>query len=539
MLIHRWMRCGWLWTLALLSLHPLSAHADGNQSGEAEWTVLVYMNADNDLDASALADINEMEAANLGNLNVIVQVDREGQGEKGQLLSSAWAGTKRLKIKQDNNLSQIGSTELDDLGEMDMGDYVNLAEFASWGIMNFPAKKYALIVWSHGNGFKAEPNSLPLKVSIDGTSHTHIDLRNLEDALVMIQEDTQKRIELLGFDACLMQMTEVGYQLKNHYTLLVGSEDLESNDGWAYDQLLTRLSALPPADQTPLAFADIIVQTTLDYYRRKGVAATLSVAEAKAVMTLSQKVQAFVKAVNFRRKQQLDALQKSYSEAQRFRNAGADYVDLFDYFKTLRDKLTPKNDKDKEMKAAIDAILELQPQVILRKDNVGQSVNRAQGLTLYLPRSWQYQEKYSDLAFAKATAWGEFIQKFNASMFTYELQLLAGTLFIPGFELDPDETEDPTRDIVVIGDSRRQGQSELISNMSDEILTALQRGLPEKLAALNSASQSTEGLNKLRKVVALKLKAPLRNNEIREEDKKLVEEFLGKVKGLGLIAAGP
>jgi hypothetical protein len=42
------------------------------------------------------------------------------------------------------------------------------------------------------------------------------------------------KIEVLGFDACLMNMLEVAYEMSSYAKFIVGSEELEPGKGWPY-----------------------------------------------------------------------------------------------------------------------------------------------------------------------------------------------------------------------------------------------------------------------------------------------------------------
>ena len=57
--------------------------------------------------------------------------------------------------------------------------------------------------------------------------------------------DTIGQVNLLGFDACLMGMTEIGYQLRDHSQVMVASEETIPYDGYPYDQFLDDLVADP------------------------------------------------------------------------------------------------------------------------------------------------------------------------------------------------------------------------------------------------------------------------------------------------------
>ena len=47
-----------------------------------------------------------------------------------------------------------------------------------------------------------------------------------------------KKLDVIGFDACLMSMLEVGYAMRDVGNTLVGSEELEPGPGWKYDDWL-------------------------------------------------------------------------------------------------------------------------------------------------------------------------------------------------------------------------------------------------------------------------------------------------------------
>ena len=59
------------------------------------------------------------------------------------------------------------------------------------------------------------------------------------------------KIDVIGFDACLMAMLETAYALRDSGSVMVASEELEPGDGWSYDNFLRRLSPTPPAPTPP------------------------------------------------------------------------------------------------------------------------------------------------------------------------------------------------------------------------------------------------------------------------------------------------
>ena len=82
-------------------------------------------------------------------VNVVVQIDRiPGYDDS----NGDWAGARRYYITKDYSQSSISSSMVQDLGEVNMGSPNSLENFIQWGKINYPANKYALILWDHGSG---------------------------------------------------------------------------------------------------------------------------------------------------------------------------------------------------------------------------------------------------------------------------------------------------------------------------------------------------------------------------------------------------
>jgi hypothetical protein len=236
--------------------------------GLADWTFMVYSDADNNLEKYLFRDIMEMELApNSDRVNIVVQVDglsniQELRRVGGQLRpvpgrqkGGAWRG--RIRRDSDPDLVFLHPTAADAaagtyyLGEPNMADPATLRGFAQWAMANYPARRFALIISDHGAGWKA--------VAEDVTSNDDwIHMGELRTALQGIG------VQLIGFDACLMGMIEVGQQVMGSGSVLVASEEVERGDGWPYDTLLTDLVANPAMDEK--AFGARIVRHYQRYY---------------------------------------------------------------------------------------------------------------------------------------------------------------------------------------------------------------------------------------------------------------------------------
>ena len=121
-----------------------------------EWTIMIFMNADNNLEGFAVGNINELEQVGSSeNVNVIVQLDRSPDYDAS---NGDWSTTKRFYVNKDNNTEAINSRELSDLGEVDMSNPKVLEDFILFSLENYPAKHYSLILWNHGSGWEGQSN---------------------------------------------------------------------------------------------------------------------------------------------------------------------------------------------------------------------------------------------------------------------------------------------------------------------------------------------------------------------------------------------
>lgn len=121
-----------------------------------KWTVMIYMNADNDLERFGIRDFLEMSKVdNSKDVNILVQMDRTPgyTAEYGD-----WTQTLRFKLSK--NMVPTKEQSLQDLGETNMGDPKILKDFIDWGKQNYPAENFILIIWDHGDGWRYNEASI-------------------------------------------------------------------------------------------------------------------------------------------------------------------------------------------------------------------------------------------------------------------------------------------------------------------------------------------------------------------------------------------
>ncbi len=206
--------------------NPSESVPSGAPAAEG-WTVLVYSIADTDLEPFMMDDVAEMGSVGSGpGLNIVGLVDRAADYSADPVLGlDDWQGAKLLHVKE-------GSAEvLNDLGDVNTGDPQLLADFITTGITNYPAAHYALIISDHGAswpGVGGDESS-----GLDGLSLAEIET-GIQAGLAGAGLD---KLDLLGFDACLMATYEVASELAPYADRLLASQELEPGHGWDYGTL--------------------------------------------------------------------------------------------------------------------------------------------------------------------------------------------------------------------------------------------------------------------------------------------------------------
>ena len=183
--------------------------------------MLVYGLADNNLEANLLTDLHEMASVPEADLTFVVLADRTPDYTDEELPGIGnWDTAKLLTVGPGL------FTEVADLGELNMGDPAVLADFVGRAIPRYPADHYALILWNHGSiaGVGADDSHN------DGLTVPEI-VSGIRDGLAAAEVD---RLDLLGFDACLMGAYEVAAALADFADYLIASEEVEPLDGWDY-----------------------------------------------------------------------------------------------------------------------------------------------------------------------------------------------------------------------------------------------------------------------------------------------------------------
>ena len=348
--------CVFLLTVTLAFLFPAALRAD--------WTFMVYLDGDNNLEEDGIDDFLEMaQFGSTADLDIIVQFDRIPGYDSSY---EDWTTTKRFRVTKD--MTPIAANQIEDIGEANMGDPQTLIDFVTWARQSFPSDKYALVFWNHGDGWRRERIRPEIKsVCTDETDSDQLYMKEVQNALSSIGG----RFDLIGFDACLMGMLEVAYEIRDYGDVMVGAEETEPAEGWPYQYIIEGLQANPSWSAESLAVA--IVDA---YYFHAGEE-VLSALHLNAVGDLSGAVSDLARAL-------IDHWDGNYSVVA----AAAETV------KTRFDETV---------------FYELH----------GTRWPGAHGLAIYFPEeSFDFSTDYNDtvIDFPRDTQWEEFLQEFYSSM---------------------------------------------------------------------------------------------------------------------------
>ncbi len=376
---------------------------DGAFAAEKEWTILVFINGDNNLEGAGIDDINEMEkVGSTDDVNIVVEIDRTSGYDYS---NGDWTTTRRYYITKDSDPYKINSELIRDLGEVDTGDYNSLVDFARWGMAEYPAQRLLLVIWNHGQGWKKKAEEPVFKgISYDDTSGNHMTTQDIEKALMeVVALRGGQKIDVLGMDACLMQMVEVSYEFRQYADITVASEEVEPGDGWPYDDFLAPLVADPDMDSA--AVAKLIVDKYIESYSGGSAgnqAVTQSAIDCRKLDGLVASIDTLAAALMSNIKQ-IGRIKDCMNKTQSYYYS--DYKDLGDFITKV--SATFKDGALAEASQAVNARL---AEAVIANGTNGSSQKASTGLSIYIPSKYQYKSKYEKLAFTGACRWDEFLK---------------------------------------------------------------------------------------------------------------------------------
>lgn len=408
-----------------------------------KWLLMVHLAADNNLYQFGLEDVNEMEQG-LGQnpavaeqVDIIVLFDGTPKGD-----------SKILRIKPDPGPlnTKIISEVIDDKGfvipaskEIDSGDVTTAAKFVDFATKNFPAQKTWHAIWNHGSGVfrgglnhrsanslgpvgsffdtivgggetgqKVRGNTSKVFASDDSGSEMH--LKDVQTFMAPAKRNLGRNVDIVGFDACLMQHVETAYQYTGLANILVASEELEPGAGWDYNGFVGALAKNP--DMNPPQLAKAMVDTFVKFYQATGDDATLSAVDINQVAnTLVPALNEYAQALQSSLPAAKPAINAARQQMQVFYNRDAG--DLGDFVKKYSAAV-----RDPRAGAAGQKLQAAMQASLVAEGHTGPGVQGATGIQVYFPSAtMNYNRRYDDanfMRFAETKGWGNFLKAYTA-----------------------------------------------------------------------------------------------------------------------------
>jgi hypothetical protein len=409
-----------------------------------DWTLLVYMAANNNLHEFALKNISQMlKVGSTNTINLLVQLDELGKTE-----------VFRYYIEKDN--AKILDVQAHNVN-FTSGYPDSLYNFIKWGVKNFPANHIAVALWNHGSGikdpskwskfllkhrddlyaFNSESNLYELNreiaknrdvlnlrgIAFNDSFRTYLTNQDVKDVLerVVYTDMHGQKIDGLFCDACYMGMFEYASQIKNAVNFMTGSMEVEPGRGYNYGYVL---APFENGTLSPEEFAKHIV--TAYEYEYDGLYADYTqsafnldyVSVIENLMSelslllcdlLKNEPTVFGKLLNNIRNSELSL--EFYDR---------DYIDMCFFLQNLNEQLS---DQDFVLKInsdfipAVEQIKQVSIQCLNKMQNfivksvAGSSFQNAFGVSFYFPKRTMH-ESYFKTVFDKNTKWSQFLNKY-------------------------------------------------------------------------------------------------------------------------------
>ncbi|MEM7032927.1 MAG: clostripain-related cysteine peptidase, partial [Chloroflexota bacterium] len=457
-----------------------SIDSDGNTSGFSEsshllWTLLLYLNGDNDLEA-IMFDIvdNIVSVGSSPRANVLALID-------GYTFTTTYSGTVLYDLTRGHatplNSSVAASFSGTSVitGERNMGDGQTLIDFVKWGQRHYPSRHSMLSVVDHGGGWAPSNQTigfgaLPRRswfvgnsglswdftsvISISSAGGTvtdfdYMDSREIYQAMADITDNGTDKLDVVFYDVCLMGLIEVGYQIKDFADYFVSSQNI----GWAplgpQGRYVQTIQNIQPTTG-PREMAELLVTSYAAGNPASGHPFTVSAIDLTKLTTVTTLVNEFGLALSqtLITESNITSLQEAYSATQKldydsdFQIEPEDgFVDLYDFALKSTERFTQgsvisaANNLLQSLDIAIvaEAHMSDRPWIL---ENITWNLDNVHGVSIYLPlgqdlefsiqitetvtesniitRPLRLRETYSaeELEFVADTVWDELIDHY-------------------------------------------------------------------------------------------------------------------------------
>ncbi len=415
-----------------------ACQANPHVAGHARWTVLVYINAANNLQPDSLLNVGQMASVGSDgtNLNIVIQWKQANVCPYFSTVNAcgnpSFVGTHRYYLLPHSaadvtSIENGNTSSLEDAAERlpdpstnvngtsDMGDWNTLANFIQWGVQHYPCDHLAVVVWDHGSGalpvLNRSAGRVPATraVSQDANTGNQITTQQLAQALAA----SPQKVDLLAIDCSLQCTAEVAYQVRNTARVMVASEESPPGAGYPYD---TWLNDLKNGGANPCAAGESLLTDTVNNY--PGYAnITQSMIDLSQMGNVAQAVNSFGASLLSHVSDQTSLIYNARFNAQYFEFP--EYKDLYDFADLIRTSSGVPADLQNAAYNVENSLTGTNGAVMAFVHGTGGDT-LSSGMSIYLPgpsepssvdTSVGYDPVYSSLGLAQdAPQWPAFLQ---------------------------------------------------------------------------------------------------------------------------------
>lgn len=245
---------------SLVSVTPKQSGSEGGEGGEgqgggttsadkAAWTIMIYMcgsDLESGTDESGETHPDKAGYASL-DISEILSVPNQPDDVNIIIETGGAAAWKNTDIKA----TELGRWHVENkqlvkdgtVTKASMGKQSTFQSFLQWGLTSYPAEKTGVILWNHGGAMEGVCSDENFTDEY-GWNDTLLN-SEAKAAFQSVLGDNQK-LEFIGYDACLMQVQDIAEFNSKYFNYMIGSEESEAGDGWAYDNWVDDLYAKKP-----------------------------------------------------------------------------------------------------------------------------------------------------------------------------------------------------------------------------------------------------------------------------------------------------
>jgi hypothetical protein len=431
----------WMAVVMAVFTFPLFSADSGQQPRKPTWTILVYGNGDNSLSYQMVADLRKMESTGSGpGFNIVVQADfdasAEEENEDAGLPHNLNRGASRFLVAKSTNPDRVTSRPVQRLPELNHDDPRVLSEFIRWALKKYPADRFGIVFWDHGNQWEGYGGD-----EQDGTVEKPRGMSTAAIRSAMLEAMKSAGIGKWGFvafDACLMGGIEVLADFADLADIFIACPEIDTGEGWNYGPVLQWLKNRPEASMSEFGRMEAALWQELHLTKENEadhVIAAHSVYDLAAYPSVRAAFSSFAAALSHAYtpanlaipRQRRLSIEYGLEDIKSIGEA-TDYIDLGTFAEHLAaDSKSPEPLR----KAAKDLSRAIEKMVLARV--LGSGKKGAAGLSAWYPvdDEWEDGSKlpaYEQISFSRQTPWPRFLQ---------------GVLDTRRQQKDPPELEDP------------------------------------------------------------------------------------------------